>query len=331
LAHIIHTEDPSLPASPSNLSFNSTLLPPVMASAPGALQLSLASKIASYAIQPPNGPTPSSQAIEFSQARHRIRLLAAWEGIRPGSRVLEIGCGQGTCTAVLAEAVGPTGHIDALDPASLDYGAPFTLGQAQAHLSDGPVGDRITWHQADTVDFLASYPPSSKKWNVAVLAHCIWYFRSADQLSAVLSALRGRVDRVLIAEYALHASEMEAVPHVLATLARAALEAHRKDSSANIQTPLSPRAVAELAAAGGWKVVRQSTVVPGAELSDGLWEVGSVVGQGFLEKIEVEVGDQRVRAMLRSARDAVVAAAEGIGGVRKARTMDVWVATLVAQ
>ncbi|KAB5547071.1 S-adenosyl-L-methionine-dependent methyltransferase [Coniochaeta sp. 2T2.1] len=297
---------------------------------PTGLPLSLAPQIASYAIQPPRGPTPASQAIELSQARHRINLLNAWSSIFPGSRVLELGCGQGTCTAVLAEAVGPSGHVDAVDPASLDYGSPFTLGEAQACLSQGPVGvgGRITFHQRDPVEFLKE---NEGKWDVAVLAHCIWYFRSAKEVGDVLAALRGRVDRVLIAEYALHASEREAVPHVLATVARAALEAHRKDSDENIQTVLSPVGIRELAEGAGWKVVREETVVPEPELSDGGWETGSVVSKGYLEDVEKGVEDERVKAMLRSARDAVVAAVDGIGGVGKVRTMDVWVATLEAQ
>lgn len=297
------------------------------------LSLSIAPLIASYATQPSSDPTPTDTAVEVSQARHRIHLLHAWaghgSGIQPGNRVLELGCGQGTCTAVLAEAVGPSGHIDAVDPAAPDYGAPSTLGQAQGHLSGGPVGERITWHRADPVEFLAS--SEERKWDVAVLAHCIWYFKSASELSRVLAALQGRVDRVLIAEYALHASEREAVPHVLATVARAALEVHKTDSDANIQTPLSPAAVRELAGAEGWKFAGETTVVPEGDLSDGYWEVGTVVSKGFVKEIEEGVQDERVKAILRSARDAVVAAVEGIGGVKKVRTMDVWVTTLVAQ
>lgn len=43
-------------------------------------------------------------------------------GIRVGQRVLEIGCGSGGFTTFVARAVGPTGHVDALDiqPAMLD-------------------------------------------------------------------------------------------------------------------------------------------------------------------------------------------------------------------
>lgn len=51
--------------------------------------------------------------------------------ITPGSHVLELGCGQGTATTVLAEAVGSAGHVDAVDPGAPDYGAPFTLAEAQ--------------------------------------------------------------------------------------------------------------------------------------------------------------------------------------------------------
>jgi 16S rRNA A1518/A1519 N6-dimethyltransferase RsmA/KsgA/DIM1 with predicted DNA glycosylase/AP lyase activity len=52
---------------------------------------------------------------------HRIELVDFW-GIKPGSRVLELGCGQGDCTVVLADAVGETGHVDAVDPGAPDYG-----------------------------------------------------------------------------------------------------------------------------------------------------------------------------------------------------------------
>lgn len=57
-----------------------------------------------------------------AQLEHRINLVRYWD-ITPGSRVLEIGCGQGDCTLVLADAVGEEGHIDAIDPgARPDYG-----------------------------------------------------------------------------------------------------------------------------------------------------------------------------------------------------------------
>jgi len=56
-----------------------------------------------------------------SQMEHRVQLVSFW-GIEPGSRVLEIGCGQGDTTVVLADAVGENGHVDAVDPGAPDYG-----------------------------------------------------------------------------------------------------------------------------------------------------------------------------------------------------------------
>jgi len=55
------------------------------------------------------------------QMDHRLDLVSFWD-ISPGSRVLEIGCGQGDCTVVLADAVGESGHVDAVDPGAPDYG-----------------------------------------------------------------------------------------------------------------------------------------------------------------------------------------------------------------
>ncbi|KAK3372334.1 hypothetical protein B0H63DRAFT_292384 [Podospora didyma] len=295
------------------------------------LSLSSASKIASYNVQPASGPNPISSAIELSQATHRINLVNAWGVIHPGSRILELGCGQGTCTAVLAEAVSQVGggQVDAVDPAPLDYGMPFTLGEAQQHLASGPVGKFITFHRADPVSFLTAPENEDKKWDVAVLAHCIWYFASAEELGRILTALKERAKRVCVAEYALHATEPAAVPHVLAVLARAALEAHRLTSSENVQTLLSPAGIKEVAAGSGWKIESESTVVPDAELSDGYWEMATVVAKEFVDDVGKAINQDKVRSLLNSARDATVAAAEAVGGAKKTRTMDVWVATLV--
>ena len=58
------------------------------------------------------------------QFEHRVNIVKSWN-ILPGSRVLEIGPGQGDCTIVLATAVGESGHVDAVDPAPLNYGKPI--------------------------------------------------------------------------------------------------------------------------------------------------------------------------------------------------------------
>ena len=134
-----------------------------------------------------------------------------------------------------------------------------------------------------------------------------------------------------IAEYVLYGTHLAAVPHVLAALAHATLEADkdRERSEENIQTPLSPAAIREIAGTAGWAVESQGTVVPEHGLDDGRWETGTVIGMGYLVDMQREVNNNVVLAVLKSAQDAVIAAVEGIGGIKAVRTMDVWVATLV--
>ncbi|KAI0441119.1 SAM-dependent methyltransferase [Xylaria telfairii] len=282
-----------------------------------SLALALAPKIAAYSPHAPGHPD-----LEVAQAAHRIRMVNHW-GLEPGTRVLELGCGQGSATAVLAEAV-ESGHVDAVDPAEPDYGAPFTLAQAQQHISASPVGRRITWHRATPQQFLLSAP--GRVWDVAVLAHCIWYLASERELEDILAALHGRVRRLCVAEYALHATHKAALPHVLAVLARGALESYKAESTENVRSPLSPSAIKSAARRSRWECTRETTLVPEPGLLDGSWEAGTVMGHHFLPEVEKAVSDERIRTVIASARDATAAAIAALDGA-KVRTMDVWVAT----
>lgn len=295
------------------------------------LPLSSAERIASYQLLPPNG-----LASEAAQAAHRINILNSWgaDVIKPGSRVLEIGCGQGNCTAVLAEAVGPAGHVDACDPAPPDYGSPFTLAEAQKHLSESEIGSRITWHRGKPWEPDApgqeGIAGSERKWDVVVLAHCVWYFKGRDELSHILRDLKSRVTesgKVCIAEYALHATEKVAWPHVLAALAQGTLQALRtEESSENIQVPLSPDQIKLLARDQAWRLNHEAMLVPEDGLLDGSWEAGSIASEDFLSEVEQAVAreDWKSDAMLKAMRASVLVAVGAIGGVKKVRTMDVW-------
>lgn len=187
------------------------------------------------------------------------------------------------------------------------------------------MGGRITWYNADPVDFLRS-SPATTTWDFVVLAHSIWYFASSDVLTEILRALRGRAAKLCVAEYSLRATEAAAAPHVLAAVARGMLECQNAESTANIRSPLSPDAIAGIAAGAGWTMERQGTVVPGPGLLDGHWEVGSVVAESFVSEVEDAVRDEGMRLVLASARYAVVGAVEALRG-EKVRTMDVWVSS----
>lgn len=64
--------------------------------------------------------------VQLSQTSHRLLLLQQWN-IPAGSKILELGCGQGDCTTVLAHAVGEEGRVVAVDPAELNYGESLLL------------------------------------------------------------------------------------------------------------------------------------------------------------------------------------------------------------
>ena len=77
---------------------------------------------------PSTSPHSSSGAmkVQVAQTDHRINLINAWGGkaFFEGGSVLELGCGQGDMSVVLASAVSSEtrGKVLAWDPARGDYG-----------------------------------------------------------------------------------------------------------------------------------------------------------------------------------------------------------------
>jgi hypothetical protein len=62
---------------------------------------------------------------QLPQTSHRIEIVKAWNIPLDGQSVLEIGCGQGDASVVLAKAVVGE-RVTAWDPASPDYGKSLT-------------------------------------------------------------------------------------------------------------------------------------------------------------------------------------------------------------
>ncbi|KAJ5240871.1 uncharacterized protein N7469_002462 [Penicillium citrinum] len=268
--------------------------------------------------------------VQESQTLHRLVLLKQWD-ISSGSKVLELGCGQGDCTAVLASAVSEQGRVVAVDPADLDYGAPYTLGQAQSHISEGSLGERITWVQQSPLDYLSSLPSTEDKiFDATVLAHSLWYFASPSLILSTFRALKQHSKRLLLAEWSLVATCPSAQPHVLAALAQASLECRKPNSESNIRTVLSPKRLTELALAAGWQLEKE-TLVQGEEgLLDGNWEVSACLSSAFEKEVTEKVSDEREQAVIFAARDACEASLNSVEGGRKGvRSMDVWVASFV--
>lgn len=53
--------------------------------------------------------------LELKTDKEAVKRQAAWAGIGPGMRVLDVGCGIGLTTEALAELVGSDGHVTGLD------------------------------------------------------------------------------------------------------------------------------------------------------------------------------------------------------------------------
>ncbi|KAI0777571.1 S-adenosyl-L-methionine-dependent methyltransferase [Trametes elegans] len=267
--------------------------------------------------------SPGHLHVVRPQIEQRVQLVKTW-GIQPGEKVLEIGCGQGDCTVALAAAVGDEGSVTAVDPASLDYGSPFTLGEAQSHLRASPLGSRIKFVQADPVQYLQT---TTDHYTTAIMAQCTWYFAEPRVLSEILAALLSRVDRVCISEYSLVASDHRAFPHVLATLAQASLECRNPNSQSNIRTVLSPDRIRKVASAAGFVVENEQTLRPPEGMLDGKWEVGWVLSNGFEKQVEELIAEAKEKSVVLAARDSVRGAAKLVEERGESIcTMDVWVA-----
>lgn len=234
---------------------------------------------------------PSPQ--DLAQANYREVLAAGW-GIQAGARILEIACGQGDMSAVLARAVGKTGHVTGVDIASPDYGAPLTLGEAAALLQAGPLGERLTFRfQTDLLDEAVTFPPDA--FDAIVLAHGAWYFSNLEALRATLSRVRQWAPTLHFAEWDLEPQTFAQLPHLVAVLLQGLIEGYHPDSAANVRTPFSQQQLKALLAETGWNVADEFRPDTSA-LDDGAWEVDLALHDALPRVAELPiptgVGDQ---------------------------------------
>ncbi|MCM3611835.1 class I SAM-dependent methyltransferase [Planococcus sp. MERTA32b] len=202
--------------------------------------------------------------IQRVQLKHRQALVDAFS-LEKGMRILEIGCGQGDTTVVLADAVGEEGYVLAVDIADPDYGAPITLGEATSSIAASALGRRIDF-KLET-DFL-DLPDES--FDVAILSHSSWYFRNPAQLLAYFKKMRRMAKRICIAEWDVNFTRMAQRPHFAAT-AILALYSEFIANEGNIQHVFDSLQLQKMLEAAGW-AVRQTAVIDASYLQDGAWE-----------------------------------------------------------
>ncbi|WP_254404119.1 class I SAM-dependent methyltransferase [Streptomyces anulatus] len=250
-----------------------------------------------------------SPDIQLSQTRHRAALVESWH-IEPGSTVLELGCGQGDMTAVLAEAVGPKGHVVAVDVAEPSYGTPVTLGESAARLTAGPLGPRIDFRfGTDVLDRSVDFPESS--FDHVVLAHCSWYFTSLGQLQDTLTRARAWARRLWFTEWDLTPASGDQLAHLLAVLIQGQIEAAGSRGQGNVRTPFSREVLLRLLPESGW-TADSSRLVDTEGLQDGDWEIAACLDLAGTEE-RLAVLPEPVRQLVLSQADVLRAIAKPRG------------------
>ncbi|KAF2486480.1 hypothetical protein BDY17DRAFT_321269 [Neohortaea acidophila] len=266
--------------------------------------------------------------IQINQIQHRLHLLTTWFGsfekaknALAGKTVVEIGCGQGDMTVALAYMVSGAGSqpaaegkVLAIDPAPLDYGGPYTLGQSQGALTASRLGPYIEWIAKDPVDVLSSF---AQKPDYIVLAHCLFYLPSADYLSTLLrscKAAAARGTKLLLAEWGMRASHEAAEAHVLAVK----VQIESPKAGGNVRTVLEPEALKTCLKGADWRLEREDWIDSPEKMDDGKWEVVMTRKQ-FAEKSPGGIIGDYLKKMEE--------AAERASGVL--RSMDVWTSVSV--
>lgn len=208
--------------------------------------------------------------IQKVQTEHRLKLVDFWN-IKEGSKVLEIGCGQGDTTAVLAYTVGETGFVHGIDIASPDYGSPVTLGNSMAFLKNSPLGNRIKVNfELDILQEEVDFP--EKSFDYIVLSHCSWYLKSPEEFLGMLKKIKKWTNVLCFAEWDTRVQTNEQLPHFLSVLIQAQYECFVENSLVNVRTLFTPKDIQQIAEKAGFEITTEK-IIDSTHLQDGKWEI----------------------------------------------------------
>lgn len=182
-------------------------------------------------------------------------------------------------TAVLAEIVGPSGRVAAVDIASRDYGAPMSVGEATDLIKASALGQRTDFRFEFDV-FSQEFPPDF--FDYTVLAHSAWYFESSDHLLRTFQRLAQWAPKLCFAEWDIEPKGIDQLPHMLAVLTQGQVEAFKGQSQANIRTPLTLATMKGLLSDAGW-TVQPETWVDAGGMQDADWEISACLSSSFEE------------------------------------------------
>ena len=212
-----------------------------------------------------------------TQLRYRMELVDFWApGL--GDRVLEIGCGQGDTTVVLAEAVGSKGRVVGVDMGPPDYGTPTTLSEAHQSIESSPVGRQVEFHtSSDLLEHRWDFPVHH--FDLVVFAHCSWYMDSPNVLQKLFARVRPWSKRLGFAEWDPMAENVHQLPHLIAAVVQAHVRTYWPESSSgNVASLVLPDQARSMAERAGWSILKEQTTRSSASLEDGgSWEIAEAI------------------------------------------------------
>jgi SAM-dependent methyltransferase len=242
-------------------------------------------------------PSSGDSNVQRIQTDHRLKIAEFWD-INMGSKVLEIGCGQGDTTAVLAFLVGEKGFVHGVDIASPDYGSPLTIGESINYLKNSPIGNRIKIDfNMDILSPTIEFPENH--FDLIVLSHSSWYLKSAEELHAILKKLRKWGNTLCFAEWDTRIQSIEQYPHLLSVLIQAQLESFKVTSISNVRTLFTPQDIKDIAESAGWTIKAEKSIYS-PELQDGKWEIQQVLTNFHEELKTVEHMPAKMATLIKS-------------------------------
>lgn len=230
-------------------------------------------------------------------------LFAERWGIFEGATVLEVGCGQGDMTAVLAEFVGNNGLVIATDVANADYGSPISIGEAADFLSRSRLGSQIEFH-LDTNICDVEHFHTDKLMDFVVLSHCSYYFGSQEDLLRTFINAKRFGKKVCFSEWDILASNLSQITHMLAVFIQGQVESFKSESIANIKSPFSKQEIESLLDKSGWVIVDDFQIASSKLQEYASWEVEICLDNLLKESQKINL-PQRMHDVIRWQIDAL--------------------------
>jgi len=158
-------------------------------------------------------------AAQRAQAAHLLELIRYW-GIRPGSRILEISCGQKGLSAILAHMAGDKGCVHSID-----------LSRSEMD---------------ETVDF------GSDSFDCIVLSYSLWCLSGYDELVTLLRRASRWGKRLYIAQWDPRLRDSGQLAHLQAVTIRAICQSYHPNRKSNVRTLIYPQEIDYAILEGGW-------------------------------------------------------------------------------